>query len=120
MKPKIQKISFGSIEIENTTYDYDVIIRSDGQIEKRKKKLSKSVYGTSHIISLDEAKYIYEDGTETIIIGSGMFDQCKLSNEAKAFFHDVKCDVNFLPTKQAVQVWNETEGTAIGMFHITC
>jgi len=60
MKPKIDKTKFGMITISGTKYENDVIIRLDGRVEKRKKKLSKAIYGTSHIISLDEAKYIYE------------------------------------------------------------
>jgi hypothetical protein len=25
-----------------------------------------------------------------------------------------------LPTPEAIDVWNETEGGAIGLFHVTC
>jgi hypothetical protein len=51
---------------------HDVIIRLNGQPEKRKKKLSKAIYpqdtlkgcGTSHIISLAEAEHVFEKGAE--------------------------------------------------------
>lgn len=33
-----------------------MLIRLDGKVKKRKKKLSKAVYGTSHLVSLEEAK----------------------------------------------------------------
>jgi hypothetical protein len=59
MKPRIDKTKFGIIAISGTKYNNDVIIRLDGRVEKRKKKLSKTIYGTSHIISLDEAQYVY-------------------------------------------------------------
>jgi len=68
MNPKIDKTKFGTITISGTKYDYDVIIRLDGRVEKRKKKLSKAIYGTSHTISLDEAKYVYENGAEQLIV----------------------------------------------------
>lgn len=71
MKPKIDKTKIGTITISGTKYDYDVIIRLDGRVEKRKKKLSKAIYSTSHIISLDEAKYVYEKGAERLIVGTG-------------------------------------------------
>src|SRR5713226_2543910 len=71
MKPSIDQTSFGSITIEGTVFEHDVIIRLNGQVEKRKKKLSKAVYGTSHIMSLAEAKHVYEKGTQRLIIGSG-------------------------------------------------
>jgi len=71
MKPEIDKTKFGLITISGKKYDYDVIIRLDAHVEKRKKKLSKALYGTSHIISLAEAKYVYEEGVERRIVGTG-------------------------------------------------
>ena len=40
-------------------FDHDVVISPDGEVSKRKKKLSKAVYGTSHTSSLEEARYVY-------------------------------------------------------------
>ena len=60
MKPKIDSTNFGSITVDGETFDYDILIRLNGQVEKREKALSKEVYGTSHKVSLEEAKYIYE------------------------------------------------------------
>jgi hypothetical protein len=54
-KMAIDNTQFGSITVDGKTYDHDVIIRLSGDIEKRKKKLPKEKYGTSHIISKDEA-----------------------------------------------------------------
>ena len=50
---KIDNTVFGSITIDGQTYSHDVIIRLSGKVEKRKKKLSKKIFGTSHTISLD-------------------------------------------------------------------
>ncbi len=77
MKPIINSTRFGSITIEGVTFENDVVIRLDGEIEKRKKKLSKAIYGTSHKISLDEAKYLFEEGAEKLIIGTGQTDQVR-------------------------------------------
>ena len=86
MKPKIDSTNFGSITVDGETFDYDILIRLNGQVEKREKALSKEVYGTSHKVSLEEAKYIYEEGTEKIIIGTGQTGFVKLSEEAEDFF----------------------------------
>jgi len=51
MTPHIEQTAFGLITIEGEVREYDVLIRLDGQVKKRKKKLSKAVYGTSHILS---------------------------------------------------------------------
>ncbi|MGA2152455.1 MAG: hypothetical protein ABSG48_09935, partial [Geobacteraceae bacterium] len=59
---KIDSSEFGSIIIHGETYPHDVLIRLSGEIMKRRKKLSKRVYGTSHIMSLEEAEFVYEKG----------------------------------------------------------
>lgn len=120
MKPKIEKTSFGSITIDGQTYTYDVLIRSDGSIEKRKKKLSKAVYGTSHTISLAEADYVYEDQTGMLIIGAGQYGMVNLSDEAAEFFKSKLCQVKILPTPEAIDAWNQAESGTIGLFHVTC
>ena len=120
MKPNIDQTTFGSITVEGTIFDHDVLIRLDGQVEKRKKKLSKALYGTSHILSLDEAKHIYEKGTNRLIIGTGQYDNVRLSDEAADYFKRKQCQVKLLPTPTAIHAWNETEGAVIGLFHVTC
>ncbi len=120
MKPSIDKTSFGSITIEGTTFEHDVIIRLNGQVEKRKKKLSKAIYGTSHIMSLDEAKHVYEKGTQRLIIGTGQYGNVTLSDEAADYFKRKECQVELLPTPTAIGAWNETNGSVIGLFHVTC
>jgi hypothetical protein len=120
MKPNIDQTTFGSITVAGTIFEHDVLIRLNGQVEKRKKKLSKALYGTSHILSLDEAKHIYEKGTQRLIIGTGQYDNVRLSDEAADYFKRKQCQVELVPTPTAIHTWNETEGAVIGLFHVTC
>jgi hypothetical protein len=120
MRPGIDRTAFGSIVIDGVAYDHDVIIRLDGHVSKRKKKLSKAVFGTSHTISLDEAQYVYEPGARQLIIGAGQSGMVMLSNEAAEYLAEKGCLVRLLPTPQAVQAWNSAEGATIGLFHVTC
>ena len=120
MKPEINKTSFGSITVNKEEYDHDIVIRLNGEIGKRKKKLSKVIYGTSHTISKDEAKYVYEDRAEVLIIGSGQYGAAELSEEAQEYFKKKNCKVILLPTPKAIKEYNKTNGNVIGLFHITC
>jgi hypothetical protein len=120
MKPHIDQTAFGSITIGGEYLEHDVLIQLDGQVRKRKKKLSKAIYGTSHIISLDEARYLHEKGAQRLIIGTGQYDSVRLSDEAASYFQHKQCQVELFPTPQAIQVWNQSEGTVIGLFHVTC
>jgi len=120
MKPIITGYGFGYINVDGATIEHDIIIRLSGEVKKRKKKLSKSIYGTSHIISLDEAKHVYQKGAERLIIGSGHQGMVHLSDLAADYFTRKKCKVDLSPTPKAVEQWNGSEGNIIGLFHITC
>ncbi len=120
MKPKIDGTEFGSITIEGKTFEHDVLICPDGQVRKRKKKLSKAIYGTSHIISLDEAKHVYQEGAGWLIVGTGQSGLVELSKEATDYFRRHECQVRLLPTPAAIDAWNDAEGNGIGLFHVTC
>ncbi len=120
MKPHIDHTEFGSIIIGGVTYEHDVLIRLSGDVKKRKKKLSSAVFGTSHIISLDEAEHVYEDGARRLIIGCGQTGMVTLSDEAEAYFKDRGCKVELLRTPDAMRAWNEAGGKVVGLFHVTC
>jgi len=120
MKPKIEATRFGSITIDGREIENDVILRLDGSVKKRKKKLSKRIYGTSHTISLDEAKHVYEDGAELLIIGTGQYDLVRLSDEAQAYLEKRNCQTKLAATPEAIGLWNEAKGKVIGLFHVTC
>lgn len=120
MHPHIDDTRFGSITIASRVYEHDVLIGMAGQVTKRPKKPSKAIYGTSHIISLDEARHIYEQGAERLVVGAGQYGLIELSKEAAAFFAEQHCHVELLPTPQAIAAWNEAPGATIGLFHVTC
>ena len=120
MRPKIDDTTFGSITIAHEDYEHDVIIRLNGEVKKRKKKLSKALYGTSHIVSLAEAQYVYEPGVKRLIVGTGQGGNVTLSDDAANYFKQMQCEVKMLPTPKAIRVWNEAEGSVIGLFHVTC
>lgn len=120
MQPPIEAIRFGEIVIAGQTFTHDVVITPDGRVHKRKKKLSKALYGTSHILSLDEAKETLSQDVELLIIGAGLYDRLRLSPEAQAYLEALGCKVKLLPTEEAIKRWNEAQGKVIGLFHITC
>jgi hypothetical protein len=117
---KIDGSTFGSITIDGEIYPYDVLIRLSGEIRKRKKKLSKRHYGTSHIVSLEEAEFVYEKGSDLLIVGTGQNGSLRLSAEAAAFFAEKCCAVLAEPTPRAIAVFNRAKGRKTGFFHVTC
>jgi len=120
MNPKIDGTKFGSITIGGERIEHDVLIRLSGEVAKRKKKLSKSVYGTSHTVSLAEAEYLYEKDAERLIVGTGQNGMVELSDEAAEYFKKHKVSVELAPTPEAIARWNKAKGAVMGLFHVTC
>jgi hypothetical protein len=120
MRPKIDDAWFGSITVGGTRYEYDIIIRLSGKVRKRRKALSKAIYGTSHTIGLPEIQELYRPKAQRLIIGTGQDDQVRLSEEAAVFLADHGCQVDLWPTPKAIKKWNDAEGKVLGLFHVTC
>src|SRR3989454_60577 len=117
---EIERTTFGTITIDGKTYEHDVIIRLSGEVARRKKKLSKKYYGTSHVLSKDEAKFIYEDGCEQLILGSGQMGNVHLSQEAETYLAKKSCSVMLQPTPKAIHTFIISHAKKIGLFRITC
>jgi hypothetical protein len=117
---KIDSTEFGSITISGKTYDHDVVIRLSEKVVKRKKRLSKRIYGTSHTVSEDEAQFVFEKGCEVLIFGTGQYGSAALSPEAAAFLEKQGCRVIAEPTPEAIRTFNTRPQPKIGLFHVTC
>ena len=97
-RPHCDATGFGWIEIDGERYEHDVLIRLGGKIQKRKKKLSKRIYGTSHTVSCDEAEHVFEKGARTLIIGeqtvkthvAHILGKLGLSSRTQAALHAVR------------------------------
>ncbi|WP_269850903.1 MTH938/NDUFAF3 family protein [Methanosarcina horonobensis] len=121
MKPKIDSTSFGSIIVEGETFDYDILIRLDGRIEKREKKCSQKKNTGLPIKSLLKKQSIFmRKEHKKIIIGTGQTGFVELSEEAEDFFRGKRCGIELFPTPWAIERWNEIEGKVSAMFHVTC
>jgi hypothetical protein len=122
VKPRIQGTRFGSITVDGEEISHDVLVLPSGKVRKRKKKLSKAVYGTSHTISLAEAEHVYDRGESPrrLIIGTGQHGMVHLSPEADHFLQQKGCAVFLAPTPEAIDTWNAAGGKVAGLFHVTC
>ena len=120
IRPQIDAAAFGSISIEGREIGNDVILRLDGSIQKRKKKLSKKICGTSHTISREEIGFIFEKGAELLIIGTGHYGRVALSDEARSYLKKRGCRVKLKATPEAIHAWNKADEKTIALFHVTC
>jgi hypothetical protein len=120
MKPLIQETGFGYVVVDDKRIRHDVVIDLEGKVKKRKKELSSAIYGTSHTISLEEAKHVFENGAGLLIVGTGQSGMARLSREAAEYFQKKECKVELFPTPKAIERWNEAKGAVIALLHVTC
>jgi hypothetical protein len=80
----------------------------------------RSTTGTSHMLSKDEAKFVFEKGCEQLIVGSGQIGNVRLSPEAESYFPRKDCKVLLQRIPEAIQVFNRSRAKKIGLFHVTC
>lgn len=117
---RIDGTAFGEITVDGKTYNHDVVVRLSGEVVKRNKKLSKERYGTSHIVSKKEAKFVFEKGCELLVLGAGQEGRAHLSPEATAYLAEKECEVVAAPTPEAIRAFNKAHGRKVGLFHVTC
>jgi hypothetical protein len=120
MCPVLQSTRFGEVTIDGKTYDHDVTVLPGGQVKKRKKKLAKARYGTSHRIGPDELERLCADGPEVVFIGTGQSGAVELTAEGREYLgrHHVTCRA--LPTSDVLDAYNHCPKPKAALIHVTC
>ena len=114
---RFEKFSFGSIRIDGTTYNHDVVI-DRGQVRQRKKKPSKEfrdAFGHTPL-SLKEA---IPWKCRRLVIGTGT-GALPVMDEVKGEAKRRKIKLVILPTKEAIQELKKEAATTNAILHVTC
>jgi hypothetical protein len=72
------------------------------------------------MISQEEARYVYEEGAEMLIIGAGKYRRVGMSIQAGKYLKQKGCRVKLMATPKAIKAWNTAGEKVIGLFHVTC
>jgi hypothetical protein len=118
--PTITGTQFGAITLGKETYDKDIYIRADGTVQKRKKKLAKQAYGTSHKIGPDELKKLCKGGPEIVFIGTGQQGLAELTEEGRRYLEKHGIDYAAMPTPDVIASYNKCRQPKAALIHITC
>lgn len=116
----LTRTSFGRITIGGQVREHDVWILAGGRVKKRKKKLAKRPYGTSHKIGPDELARVCEGDPEVLFIGTGQSGLVELTDEGAAYLRGRGIDCEALPTPQVVEAYNRCPRRKAALIHVTC
>ena len=114
---RFEDFSFGSIRIDGTTYEHDVVI-DRGQIRKRKKKPSKKFrdeFGHTPLSIEEEIPW----KCRRLVIGTGT-GALPVMEEVKREAQQRKIGLAILPTAEAIKTLQENFAETNAILHVTC
>lgn len=115
---QFKDFSFGSVQIDGTTYEQDVAI-DRGEILKRKKKPSKKFrndFGHTPLSVKEEIPW----KCSRLVVGTGAYGRLPVMDEVRreAKRHNVKLLI--LPTSKAIEVLQQDLDDTNAILHVTC
>lgn len=114
---RFEAFSFGSITIDGTTYEHDVVI-DRGKISKRKKKPSKKFrddFGHTPLSIEEDIPW----KCARLVIGTGG-GALPVMDEVKEEAMRRKIELLIMPTEEAIAVLNRNPSNTNAILHVTC
>ena len=114
---RFEKFSFGSIRIDGTTYEHDVVI-DRGEVRKRKKKPSRQFrknFGHTPISPKEAIPW----KCRQLVIGTGA-GALPVMDEVKKEARRRKIKLLILPTEKAIRELKQEPAATNAILHITC
>ena len=110
--------SFGSIEIDDITYEHDIVI-DRGDIRKRNKKPSKKFrdqFGHTPLSIKEDLPW----KCRRLVVGSGAYGRLPVMDEVKLEAQRRKIELLVFPTAQAIEALNQDMKETNAILHVTC
>ncbi len=115
---KFGHFSFGSLQINDTTYENDVII-DRGEILKRKKKPSKRFrddFGHTPLSIEEDIPW----KCRQLVIGTGAYGRLPVMDEVKREARRRNVELLVLPTIDAIEKLRQDPNDTNAILHVTC
>ena len=115
---RFDSFSFGSIQIDGSTYEHDVII-DRGEIRRRKKKPSKKFqeqFGHTPLSIEEEIPW----KCRQLVIGSGAHGRLPVMQDVQREAERHKIKLLVLPTTEAIEVLRREPKDTNAILHVTC
>ena len=114
---RFESFSFGSIRIDGTTYEHDVVIKG-GEVRKRKKKDSKKyreAFGHTPVSVEEEIPW----KCRRLVIGTGT-GALPVMDEVKREAKRRKIELLIVPTARAIELLQQEHEATNALLHVTC
>jgi len=110
---KINSFRFGSLTINNKTYDNDMTVHWDGELVPRE---------SDHNFSKGDLIDLLIKGPDTIVIGTGTAGGVKIEKAAENFAKMKNIELIAKKTPEAIDEFNKLskDKKVIAVIHVTC
>jgi hypothetical protein len=115
---RFEDFSFGSIKIDDITYEHDVVI-DQGEIRKRKKKPSKRYREEFGHTPLSVGEKIPWK-CRRLVVGTGANGKLPVMKEVKLEAERRKIELLIFPTCQAIEALKQNPDDTNAILHVTC
>ena len=115
---RFDTFSFGSLRIDDSTYEHDVVI-DRGEIRDRKKKPSKKFrddFGHTPLSTEEDIPW----KCRQLVIGTGAYGRLPVMKEVEREAKRHKVKLLILPTIKAIEVLQEDPDDTNAILHVTC
>jgi hypothetical protein len=115
---RIDRFTFGSICVDDVTYEHDVVI-AGGEVRKRKKKPSKPFRDAFGHTPLSLGEDIPWD-CERLVIGTGANGSLPVMDEVKQEATRRQVELVIVPTEEAIRFLAAEPKDTNAILHVTC
>ncbi len=115
---RFDKFSFGSIQIDGSTYEHDVVV-DRGEVRKRKKKPSKKFHERFGHTPLSAEEQIPWK-CQRLVVGTGSYGRLPVMEEVKQEAQRRKIELRVLPTAEAINALEKGPKGTNAILHVTC
>ena len=115
---RFDKFSFGSLQIDGSTYEHDVVI-DHGEIRKRKKRPSKKFrdeFGHTPLSVEEDIPW----RCHRLVVGTGAYGRLPVMKEVKRDAQRRNIELLILPTIKAIEVLQQDPKDTNAILHVTC
>lgn len=119
--PYINSTQFGEITIDNKKYQQVLII--EDEVEERKYKKLKELFGTSHKIGDWEIEKLLGNKPEIIIVGTGQNGALEVDEDTAKKLKTNDSELIIVKTPEAIEIYNQKtkENKKVNaLMHTTC
>ena len=115
---RFERFSFGSIEVDGTTYEHDLVI-DRGTVRKRRKGPSKPLrarFGHTPLSTDEDIPW----GCRRLVIGSGASGSLPVMDEVVEEARRRGVELLIMPTRAALDELQDTDAETNAILHLTC